>query len=89
MPRLPLEERRDAWCPLCASHGKPAGDGYCEECRPLRVRYLAQLPRWRPMHQLRRAVHRMIGIEPGWGIVEVAVLGALLALVLLFVALGD
>jgi len=89
MRRLSFEEPVDAWCPLCSSRAKPAGDGYCEECRPLRMRYLAQLPRWSPMYRLRRAIHRAIGIDPGWGILEAAVLSGLAALLLFLVTLGD
>lgn len=89
MPRRPFEEPVDAWCALCGSHGKPAGEGYCEECRPVRARYLAELPSRDFGYRSRRAVYQVTGIDPGRGMLGAVALGTLLALALFLVVVGN
>ncbi len=88
MPRRPLDESADVLCTLCGSHGKPAGEGYCEECRPLRARYLAEIEARGVGSLVRRAMHRLTGIDAGRSILGAVLIGALLAIAMLLLTLG-
>ena len=88
MSREALEEPVDAWCECCGSRGKPPGDAYCEECRPLRAKFVAEMPSRDPGQRLRLAVHRLTGLDVGRNVLGAAALGALLVAALLLLTLG-
>ncbi len=83
-----MDESADVLCALCGSHGKPVGEGYCDECRPLRARYLAEVESRGFGPRVRRAVHRMTGIDAGRSILGAVMIGALLAIAMLLLTLG-
>ena len=88
MPREGLEEPVEAWCELCASRGKRPGEGDCEECRPLRVRFLSEIVSRRPGQRIRVALHRLTGLDVGGNVFGAAAIGVLLVVALLLLTLG-